>query len=559
MSSNEWSNRAFALGPRPPAAALHGAIGLGLWSEVLAVAALALAVRVLWLGAEAHIDELYHLLAAQSWLDEGVPRIAGGTYERAFWYTAIVGWSLETLGDGLAAARWPSVVAGTALVVAVFLWTRRVAGSVAAWTAALLLALSPLAVELSQLARFYALHALAFWLGALCLWRAADESAQLRPRLALAALAAACLMLAVGLQVLTLVGLAGLGLWLGGLWLAPAWGWLRAGGAFRLVPAIAVATGAVVAFGLVANVGMLDPLIEKYRSTPLWAAEFQNQVHFYHARLLQQYPLFWPLTPLALLGALIWRPRVAALCASVFGTSFVLGSFAGMKDDRYLFYALPFLFVLWGTGLAAFFGQLCAAVPALIERACATASPWLPARPTRYAVLAGVLGFLFLSTGAPAQLVLDLAKGDTPQGPGRVSPDWAHAGAALGPWLERADVVVTTNELAALRHLGRADVLISGSRLSELDHGEFSRDWRTGVSVISTPAAFQQLIRCPADGLVLLSARDLAFAWAVRPDVLAAIEDRAMPLPTPGLSELRAYWWEGQPADGGGCPPRPGG
>ena len=60
----------------------------------------------------------------------------------------------------------PSVIAGSLLVVAVFLWTRSVAGSLAAWIAALFVALAPISIQVSQFARFYALQGLVFWLAA---------------------------------------------------------------------------------------------------------------------------------------------------------------------------------------------------------------------------------------------------------------------------------------------------------------------------------------------------------------------------------------------------------
>src|SRR5918992_793088 len=141
MSSSEWSTRPGLSWTRGGALA-PAASEIAGWLEPLLLCSLALAVRLAWLHADLHIDELYHLLAARGWSESGIPRIGEGVYDRAFLFTALIGWWQEIFGAGVLVARLPSVIAGTALVLAVFLWTRRVAGPLAAWVAGLLLAFS---------------------------------------------------------------------------------------------------------------------------------------------------------------------------------------------------------------------------------------------------------------------------------------------------------------------------------------------------------------------------------------------------------------------------------
>jgi 4-amino-4-deoxy-L-arabinose transferase-like glycosyltransferase len=554
MSSSEWSTRPGLPWPRAGALA-PAASGLSAWLEPLLLVGLAFALRLAWLQADLHIDELYHLLAARGWSETGTPRIGEGIYDRAFLFTALIAWCQEIFGAGVIVARLPSVVAGSALVLALFLWTRHVAGPLAAWVAGLLLAFSPIAVELSQLARFYAVHALLFWLAAICTWHAAAPGVRLVSRLAAATLALLSTLLAAHLQLLTLIGFAGLGVWLAGLLTPRVWLWLRVRGSAALAVAGGALALAVVAVAFAAKSGVADPIWHQYRWTPLWAQQFQNQAHFYHVRLAEQYPALWPLTGFAAIAALAFRPRAAAFCATIFGIAFLSASFAGMKDDRYLFFALPFLFALWGMALASVVSLLAQGLLALAERARGLAAPWLPAGPTPPIALAGALLFALSASGAPARLAFDLAKGDLPQGPGRITADWAAAGGALAPSIERADAVVTSDEMAALFHLGRSDVLISGTRLSEVGDGrEFGRDPRTGLAVISTPGSLRAIIACREDGLVILSERDLAFEWAVPPETLAALAARAKPLALPGLDELRAFWWHTPAAALGPCP-----
>lgn len=550
MSSNVWSTRAAA--PRataPVAAALAG------WLELLLLGALALAVRLAWLGADLHIDELYHLLAARGWNEQGVPAIGTGVYDRALLFTALVGWSLETLGGSVLAARLPSVLAGTALVLVLFLWTRRVAGPVAAWAAGLLLAFSPLAVELSQLARFYALHALLFWLAAVCAWRASAVAVPTATRLALTALGLLCALLAGHLQLLTLIGFAGIGLWLAGLLAPRLWSWLCGQGVQGALLGLGLALLGTGSLAVLLQSGVAEQLLERYRWTPLWAQQYHNQVHFYHVRLGEQYPVLWPLTAFAGLAALAWRPRAAAFCATIFGTALLTASFAGMKDDRYLFFALPFLFALWGIGLAATWRQLAGASLDLADRALAWAGPWLRTPRMRFAIVGGAVAFMLSASGAPAKLAFDLARHRLPDGTGRVTSDWREAATALAPWLGRADVVITSDEMAALHHLGRADVLLSATRLSEVGDGrQFSRDPRTGVVIISEAASFRALLACHASGLVILSRRDLASDWAVGEDTLQTIGATVTRLEFSRLAELSIFWWQARQPVRADCP-----
>lgn len=140
--------------------------------EVGFIAVIALALRLAHLQSATPVyDEFYHLLAAQSLLLDGSFSVAAGEYLRASLFTRLVAMSLSVFGDGLAAGRVPAVLAGTLWVVAVFAWTRHVAGSGAAWAAGLLLAFDPGAIHLSQWVRFYTLHGLLVWLGAISVYR----------------------------------------------------------------------------------------------------------------------------------------------------------------------------------------------------------------------------------------------------------------------------------------------------------------------------------------------------------------------------------------------------
>ena len=87
-------------------------------------------------------------------------------------------------------------------------------------------------------------------------------------------------------------------------------------------------------------------------------------------------------------------------------------------------------------------------------------------------------------------------------------PDWAAARDTLAPWLADAAIVVTTNELSALYYLGRYDVLISKSRLSEIRGSAASSASipEPGEPVIGTAESLALIMDCYPDGLIVADA-----------------------------------------------------
>ena len=159
-----------------------------LWPEAAVLFLLALAIRFVNLDHTALHDELYHVLAARSWLDQGVFAIDGGSYTRG---------SLFTM-----------------LVVVVYLWTHWSMGRLTALLASLFLIFSPLEIYLSQYARFYALQGLVFASAAFIFYfLVCSKSLNIAARTGLLVVVAVLLAVGVRLQVITLVGVAGMTLW----------------------------------------------------------------------------------------------------------------------------------------------------------------------------------------------------------------------------------------------------------------------------------------------------------------------------------------------------------
>lgn len=503
----------------------------------------ALLVRLVGLYDPPIFDEMYTVLAAQGWLIDGEPRIGEGIYDRAELYSMIVAWFFRWFGESLPVARLPSLITGSLLVVAVFLWTRAVAGSLAAWIAALFVALSPINIQVSQFARFYALQALLFWLASIGVYSLCSRPFDYRRSILLGLACGLAFLFAFHLQLLTLVGLAGVGLWVACACCIP-WLWsLRSRptvfwGIIGLLVVVGAATVAAATLS-----GVAEALIDRYRWAPLHNAVSRNEVWYYHLHFIERYPSLWPLFPLAALLAIATRPRPAWFCLTVFAAGFILISFAGMKHFKYLTFITPFLFVIWAIALAEAFAYLRVAFVTVADRALDHSLPNLPRRPARWVLVAGCLLFLVFANGAPARTLL-LPFGISLNEEG-APVDWERAREVLAPWIDQASVVLTNEELAIYYYYGRHDFTISASRLSEIaDPAEFALDTRTGRPVVSTAESVERIMDCFPDGLLLTNTKKWRDPTQLSNQVADLIESRGEQIDMPKASRIVAFRWQ---------------
>jgi hypothetical protein len=305
---------------------------------------------------------------------------------------------------------------------------------------------------------------------------------------------------------------------------------------------------AAVAIGLAMESGLAAKLLESYRGTPVFQAENRDDFWYYHGFLVVYYPSLWPLVALAVVVGLAYRPGPIAFCTSIVATAFILHSFAGPKAMRYLVYAQPFLFVIWGVALAEVWPRL----RGFLEDVGARALAWLGlerlGRPGVFAMLLVALGFAVVANGALVRTAANVFDVVIP--PMKRPADWATASEPLALWVADADIVLTTSELETLYHLGRYDVLVSRTRQSEIpDREEFGIDPRTGRPVITTPESVALIMDCYPDGLIVSSIyrwRDVAGIDDAVADLVEATAEEVK-LPAFGM---KAYVWR-QPDDAG--------
>lgn len=545
---------------------------LNVW-PVFAVFLIAFAVRLV-AGTTLPLfqDEPWQLLAAQSWNQDGTFRVDQGIYTRAAYYTVLVAWFMEAFGETLAVARLPSIVAGAALVAALFEWLRRRSGMIAGVTGATLLCFHDLSIVLSAEVRFYTLHALCLWLVAAIVYQVTERERDQRQPVWMLVIAAALSAFALHLQVTAGVALASLLLWVAcdlayrfrdRLWRLLRGHWV-----------LAALAGTVVVAGSVILV--LDPpaplarLYALFRYTPHWAERGQDWVFFYQRFYSTSITLLWGLAPLAFLAALLHRPRAAIFCAFLFVVPMVIMSFGGMKSGRYVLFAIPYLFAIWGLAAEALYpravqigykawGRAWTLVMGQPHGAMGAGQQRLR-RYSFAAVAIFVLVFALISQPSYRESAQTIVKSALTalSRPGKllVGPDlepWASHRSELKAKIERASIFLASMPSTMLYLLGPFDVILNANAAEEAaGEAEFTPDPRVGRPAIQTKESLQAIMSCYPTGIIVVTGTQWRHRAGVTEEVANFLMETARltrfkgPAPK-GEEDLLILEWERQP------------
>lgn len=502
----------------------------------VAICAVALAFRVRLLDLPPVFDEYYHLLAAQGWLETGRPTILDGEYTRVTWFTRVVAWLFEITGSAtLETGRLVAVSAGILIPPVLFLWLRARAGWSAALIGAGLAILWPQGIEESQILRFYSWQTLAFLVGGIAAFEAGEARAA--KRIGWSALALIALGVALYLQITTAIGIVAILVWIGAMVVLPAiW---RHPARWPLFGGLVLA-GLVVIAILVWS-GTLADYWARYRWSAAWNAHRQNEITYYSKYLRGDYPVFWPLLPLAALLGYRQLPRFTAYCFVVFGIILVAQSFGGMKAVRYLSYGMPFFFAVLAVALAAIVPAATAALVRAADLVNPTRFRWISAALVVVAVLFAALINPFFGHS------LDALGGRPPSG--NEEPDWTAMPDMLGEW-EDAPFRMTMRELHTIAALGDYDVVIGTNRLDDFKADEFFLDPRTGRPMVDQLDSVAAIVRCEPEGLLLADGN----WWGDRKDdYLALFDEAGREVEIRTANRLFALHWSGGAADPASC------
>ena len=515
------------------------------WAEVAALTLIALVARLTMMDRPPQVDEFNHVLAARSLLVDGTLSIQGGEpYTRGWVYTYLVAALYMFFDETLMVARIPALVAGIGLVLAVFIWVRAVAGRGAAWAAGLLICFSTVAVTSSQFARFYTLQALLFVCGCALIYRIVEGDRWSRREMGWAGLALVSLAVALHLQIVTAVGIAGLALWLA--MVKGPWAIRRL---FQSRHTMMISAGLVAVLGigalLVWGSGLPARVWDLYTYADLWAADDVDNFRFYHWALLDEYPTLWTLFPFVLLGAAVRAPRFALLCGTVFLVALVFHSFAAWKHHRYMFYAMPMFFAVSGVAIALLLSRSHAWLQGLIEDRSPFTLPKEAVAVVSIALLSGAVLFAMVGNSAFAYTARQIT-GEAERLSTRGPANWDPAVPFLSDRVDRAGVVVSSSELAPLYYFGRLDVTVSRTRMVRrtFEKEEFTPSAKTRIPVIGAPESLARVIACNRTGLALMEHQHWRTSAGVVPEVADYLEAHAEEIALPNGLRLHAFWWE---------------
>jgi len=542
-----------------------------LWAHLLLIFILAIVLRLLFLGDSPWEDEFLHILAGKSWLRDGsLSLIDGGPeYTRVTLYTYLTAGVMGILGESLAVARLPSVLFGGLWVAAVFFWTWKAVSPLAAWIAGAWFALDANAIIHSQFVRFYTLHGLAFFVAAACIYFAWTRREERTPSILLGLGGASALGLAGYLQPITAIGAMALGTWVI-LVAAPL-----------LLEATRSATRArrVAGFLLLSALGLLAAWVgrdvwsgawEQFRSAPTWAQAQVQNTRLYFDFFAYRYPTFWSLAPVAVIVALIRKPRAALFAVVLFTIPFTLHSLAAFKAQRYLLYALPFFFIIWAIVLDGFLPWLAQQLRLLsIEawkglRISPTPPSFLGKGLGWTAMIPIVLFVAYLNQGAYISFRTVFPQdSDRPY----TQANWQDAGPTLKALASEADVVLVTSVPKALYYLDGFHVALGRNHVEEGPDTprEFGRERLTGLPVVSTVESLKEVQRCHSSGLVILDWRHGDNPFIIRPEVSEYMARTMEPLELKVATRITVFQWNhAVPTESVDCPafdqrPRSGG
>ena len=443
-------------------------------------------------------DEFYHFLAARSWAENGTLAIGDGAYDRGWLFTKAVGVAFVLFGESIKAARYVPVLGGVAWSLAVFLWSRFFLGRGIAWITVMMLIFSNVFISLSTYIRFYSWHGFfvfsAFALGTLCL----SQPRKSIYSYLLLLFTIISILIAYHLQDSTLIAIVAFSCFLV-LFYHDFINQL-------LVKILNDKRYLVLSFSLLAAVVIISYVSDipkiiwlKYSHTALWATKRSGTV--YHWYLKTNYPLMWSIFPMTALWAAVYRPPYGLACVVIFTVCFLLHSFAGMRDIRYLAYALPFFFII---GSIAIVG----AIKSLNEAISATDHKYLNNYLTLHRLIFPIISFVTFITFSFSIIVNDgfrdaynvmLGKNST------LGSDWSVYSQDLKRLAKSVDVVVVSHGLAGIYYIGDIDFVMSPTIMQETDtQEEFGYDNRIGKQVISSLNSLKIIMDCYPSGLIVV-------------------------------------------------------
>ena len=481
------------------------------------VALITVAVRLADITHPAVFDEFFHILAANGFLETGTFNINDGTYTRGRLYTAILAVFIKMFGNSFFVYRLPSLIFGCMISVAVFIWLYKELGRRQAWIAATLMAFSPEMIYISQFTRFYSLQSLLFFIFAIVVYynNAIFDKFSLNSRVGMILLAAFLLLASTHLQTITLIGLTGIFLWVFITYAIKFHTNKNTSAIIALYSATTVIAVTGLVFVLATKQGNM--LLEQYTTPPHWMGTKNPGIFFYHYFYSETYPAFWFYLPLIILVGLIRNLRMAFFCAIIFCTAIAIHSFSGYKAPRYIFYVMPFFFILVSIAITCLYDYLSKTISALINMSPLNSITGIKIK--YVCSILSVIIILFIAFMNPSYVgsIKSIISPGTLLSYYSNTADWSELKSTLTDLVDAETVIVSSEAPKSQYYLGTYDFELNQVAVLDENKIEFARNKRLGRPSFSTVESLKKIVSCNKKGILISESRRFMHAERIIP------------------------------------------
>lgn len=516
----------------------HNKVTLVLIFDIIVLFVIASITRLVSINHSPYDDEMFHVLAAQSWSSGNSLSIGDGVYNRAYLFTIIIGYLFQLFGENLIIARLPALFMGVLWVIILFIWLRFSVGRMSGYIASLLFCFAPHAIELSQFCRFYTLHGVSFLLSCITIYIIFNKKLSSLKNSILGGIALFLLIFAYHLQITTLIGIAGLVIWIVIEFIRRNLKSLKKILFFTLTSIITI-----VIIMLVLNSTNHYKVDQSLFHTPYL---IENNIQYYHKLFLSQYPSLWPFLPIAIIFAIIIKPNIALPCSCIFLTSFIIHSIAGTQEERHIYYAVPFFFVIWGIIFQELIPYIRKYSSHLFYGLAKTLKIQLSQLSTfwiKRIMMVIIFVFFVLCNGAfPRTIHTIFGKSYFF---GLNQSNWETSKDRLLQLANESSIVISTNFTKTLYYLDRLDIVFSKNIVEDSLHGkEFEKDPRFGKVVISSLNSLKQILSSYSSGLFIIQSAEWRSPFRMDNETADFLESQVTKIELPEEARLIAFYWK---------------
>lgn len=451
------------------------------------------------LGRTPGIDELFIHLAAKNFMLDGTLSILDGEYIRAPLFTKFIGYIYFIFDNhSLYIGRLVSVFFNIFLCISIFYWTRLYFGDGPAFISAVLFIFWPFSIYMAQTLRYYPLQAFFIFNSAMLLFFSTTSSGKKYKRFLAFLFGITCMLAALYLQSISIVFFACIFLWLSiALYLPNKEIVFRNIRIAFVLFLFSIFLAIYLAFD---NIDYFYSAVRTFRFSPPWT-QWRNELYYLSA-LRDGYPSLLAFSGFFFLYIIAIYPLFGLLYSIIIITVITTMSFAGIRDTRYIYAAMPFLFIVFSIPMY----HIILYIYNLLKIKMKSNS--LPG--TNFAPLAAIV-FCACFMVALNPAIKESFKWMRDGGTEDWSDFWDQANKTVKNLSTQDSIVITDADVETIYYIGDFDYHFSSSALfllswlENIEEKEFTNDFRTGRATIGNIDSLLSIIE--GGGLVVIVAR----------------------------------------------------